>query len=299
MAYAATHVLEGAHGVAGPCIDPRAIKTVRRGGLLFSYVHEEEFSLLYADIFHDEVYRFRSGTPSPVILDCGAHIGLSVLYFKALYPDAEVIAFEPNPNTFGILQRNIEQNAVKGVTLVNAAIADAPGTVEFYVNRDPHFWSWGDAAIKNDWYNLNRWITIAVRATTLDSHLHRRVDFLKLDVEGLEAAVLRQAGEALSAVDQAVVEFHGSSTNPSNSFESVLASLTGHGLRVAVAQAKTFVSASRVRKDPYTLLMYADRNPVRFVRQYKVRPLVKQVRRKIHAIGSRLKGLNSGAVASA
>src|SRR5688572_17057445 len=45
------------------------------------------------EIFVEEVYKFKAESDHPVILDCGANIGLSLVYFKKLYPNAHIIAF--------------------------------------------------------------------------------------------------------------------------------------------------------------------------------------------------------------
>jgi FkbM family methyltransferase len=43
----------------------------------------------------------------PVIIDCGGNIGLSVLYFKYLFPNSVITVFEPSPPVFEILKENI------------------------------------------------------------------------------------------------------------------------------------------------------------------------------------------------
>ena len=49
-------------------------------------------------------YRFVTTKEAPVILDCGANIGLSVIYFKQLYPNSKITAFEPDPDVFKVLK---------------------------------------------------------------------------------------------------------------------------------------------------------------------------------------------------
>ena len=53
------------------------------------------FATIFAEVFLTDVYFFRS-TGRPRIADAGANIGVSVAYFKALYPDCHVLAFEPD-----------------------------------------------------------------------------------------------------------------------------------------------------------------------------------------------------------
>src|SRR5437773_1931564 len=109
------------------------LKTRKIDGISFSFLNEKEFEFLYHEIFKVEEWRFTAKTPSPFIIDCGAHIGISVLYFKKLYPRAKIAAFEPNPDTFKLLELNIRQNNLSDVKLVNAAISNSTEEgIDFY-----------------------------------------------------------------------------------------------------------------------------------------------------------------------
>src|SRR5215203_998957 len=61
------------------------------------------FVASYSEIFKRGIYRFETQSDSPVIIDCGANIGLSVIYFKRLFPAARIIAFEADPSVFDVL----------------------------------------------------------------------------------------------------------------------------------------------------------------------------------------------------
>ena len=60
--------------------------------------------------------------PKPFIIDCGANIGLSVIYLKNLYPDAEIVAFEPDEQNFQLLQKNIASFGFKNVEARKEAV---------------------------------------------------------------------------------------------------------------------------------------------------------------------------------
>src|SRR5262249_62206976 len=66
-------------------------------GERFEVVDAESFLSIYDQIFVREIYRFESSDDAPFIIDGGANIGASVLYFKKLYPKSRIIAFEPDP----------------------------------------------------------------------------------------------------------------------------------------------------------------------------------------------------------
>src|SRR5215208_6816617 len=57
----------------------------------------------YNEIFEREIYRFHPDDTKRTILDCGANIGLSVLFFAINYPNHKIIAFEPDEAIFKVL----------------------------------------------------------------------------------------------------------------------------------------------------------------------------------------------------
>ena len=175
-------------------IPDHAIRTADADGFRVVYAHQEEFDNLCGEIFGDGAYRFDCRRAAPRIVDCGAHIGLSVLYFKRRWPRAQITAFEPSPDTFALLERNVGSNGLADVELVNAAITASGDATSFYVPRDPLFWHWGDAGpVGTTPSTTGRSRSPAVR---LSAYLGWPVDFLKLDIEGLETAVLREADAA-------------------------------------------------------------------------------------------------------
>src|SRR2546423_3692928 len=56
------------------------------------------------ELLVNEIYKFDAERPDPLIIDCGANIGLSVIYFKYLYPRATIVAFEPDQKIFRVLE---------------------------------------------------------------------------------------------------------------------------------------------------------------------------------------------------
>src|SRR5271169_1281292 len=77
-------------------------------GFTINCFRYEYLVVLFEEIFLTGDYFFSTTTSSPNILDCGSNIGMSILYFKNLYPDARILGFEPDPDTFGMLRRNVE-----------------------------------------------------------------------------------------------------------------------------------------------------------------------------------------------
>ena len=74
--------------------------------------------------------RFASDRVDPVIYDVGSNVGITVLYWKQLYPRSRVVAFEPDPHVFDFLVRNC--GAIPNVTLNNVAVWTSDGEMQFH-----------------------------------------------------------------------------------------------------------------------------------------------------------------------
>src|SRR3954465_8757227 len=86
------------------------------------YVDSASFRFMYDELFKKEIFSFKAQTDKPYIIDGGANIGLSVIYFKKLYPGAEIVAFEPDRKVYNILEYNINALNLKNVKLVNKGL---------------------------------------------------------------------------------------------------------------------------------------------------------------------------------
>lgn len=151
------------------------------------------------EIFGKRIYDFVASTSQPVIIDCGANIGLSTIYFKQRYPESEITAFEPDPQIFDALTENIQEFGLSKVALVQKAIFDAETTTKFQKEGGYS----GRLALAGDDENL-----IDVKTARLRDYLLRKVDFLKVDIEGAECRVLKDCAGVLSNVENLFVEYH-------------------------------------------------------------------------------------------
>ena len=151
--------------------------------------HVPSFMSLYIfeEIFLNRAYDGDISVTPRTIIDVGANTGLFVLRAKQLWPNAEIVAVEPEPGNYAELQRTIRTNRLLGVTTVNAAIMPEAGEVILY--RHPRNVG-GHSTVREHSTD-----TITVPAMTLRSLLDRfpdgTCDLLKIDCEGAEDGILR------------------------------------------------------------------------------------------------------------
>ena len=157
------------------------------------------FYMQYKDEFIRRIYHFEAERPDPLIIDGGSQIGMSILYFKRVYPQARVIGFEPDPDTFRILQENVTRNRLHGVTLVNAGLSARSGKMAFVPD--------GSAGGRSGREENG----IEVEARPLSDYLAESVDFMKVNIEGQELPVLQEAEASgkLRNIREMVIEYHG------------------------------------------------------------------------------------------
>lgn len=170
-----------------------------------SYFGDRELLVMIDEIFVKNLYCFQTPAAAPVILDCGSNIGLSVLFFKSLYPDAQITAFEPSARSFELLERNVRENRLSGVSLQNCALVRVPTTVDFFVS-DARPTSLRASVVHERAGGQRQ--TVAGRR--LSEFIDGPVDFMKMDIEGAEEQVFEDlvATGRIALIDQMVVEYH-------------------------------------------------------------------------------------------
>ncbi|RYY67591.1 MAG: FkbM family methyltransferase [Chitinophagaceae bacterium] len=214
--------------------EDRAVKAVSLGAFRLAYRRPYEVLHTYAELFEQGIYAFPSDRPDPLIVDCGANIGISVLYFKTLFPQARIIAFEPDPGNFELLQRNVRDNGLTGVDLRQAAVWNAHDTLRFAQNgsQDSHIVEGAEPA----------GATIEVQAFRLAELLRDHdIDCLKVDVEGAENIILQDCLPYLRRVRYLFVEYHGK-TQETQKLRDLLGIFEAAGLNVYVKMAADPIS---------------------------------------------------------
>ena len=173
---------------------------------------------------HDEALNgFYNGSVSrsetPVILDCGANVGLSSIWFARKYPRAKVIAVEPECDNFRLLTMNT--SAYPNILAVHGAVSDREGQMSLF-NAENECWAWQTQETGGG----------DVKAYTVPSLLHMvpdsRLLIVKIDIEGGEATLFRSNLDWVPETPLIIFEAHDWLFNWRGTFHAVASALTQH-----------------------------------------------------------------------
>ena len=162
------------------------------------------------------------------IIDIGAGLGDFTAYAAQRSPLGRVLAYEPFPESFALLQQNVSLNNLRNVTAQPCAIAAQPGSLALNIGL-------GEAVQHSTTQAGTR--TIDVPALTLRQvfaeHAIDRCDFLKMDIEGGEYAILRGVEpDILRHVQRIALEYHDNT--PAGKHDELVTLLQANGFQVQV-----------------------------------------------------------------
>ncbi|MFH1500708.1 MAG: FkbM family methyltransferase [archaeon] len=122
------------------------------------------------------------------VLDVGAHIGYyTLLLAKLVGKNGKVFSFEPDPENFKVLQKNVKENGYKNVILENKAVSNKNGRVKLFLSKINK----GDTRIYPTFNDKERESEsrYEVDSVRLDTYLKKnlkKIKFFKMDIQGAE-----------------------------------------------------------------------------------------------------------------
>lgn len=158
---------------------------------------------VFYEVLLDRCYRLPRAVPAPrTIVDLGANVGLTTLFYAAEYPGARFVCVEPDPANAVLLRHNV-RSLGSAAAVVEAAAAARPGPVFFRTGAG----TWGGTVTEEED------ATSRIEATTLPElrRLYQldHIDLLKVDIEGSEQALFADCSEWIDAVSTIIIELHG------------------------------------------------------------------------------------------
>jgi len=186
-------------------------------------------SFLIKEKFVDEQYYFKETNLKPVIFDCGSSIGISVLYFKSLYPNSVIYSFEPNPTAFDFLKANVNNNNLTDIHCYNLALSSEKESIELFIPEKNSFIN--AKTLKNDSNQSNK-VTVAAKPLSLFLLHFAEVDLVKIDVEGSELDIIEDLKQEVlkrKIVKKFIIEYHASIYPEKATFDYFLTNFANNG----------------------------------------------------------------------
>jgi FkbM family methyltransferase len=193
----------------------------------FKYHNGLAFYDTYNEVFGSEIYEFKTENNKPIIIDCGSNMGISVLYFSKKYPNAEIVAFEPDESVLPFLEKNIYSQGIKNVELHKKAVWIEETELIFYTDNGL------GGRIGMEYKNQ---VPKVVKAIRLRNLLNKPIDMLKMDIEGSEYTVLKDCENQLHHINHIFVEYH-SFYDEEQHLDNILSILKRQGFRYHLRQS--------------------------------------------------------------
>ena len=181
----------------------------------------------YKEIFCDETYSFKTDKKEPVIVDCGANIGLASLYFKRNYENSKIKAIEADPDISKVLKHNLASNNIHDVEIISKAAWINDDGVSFVKN----------SADAGSVHGVGE--TMSIPSISLKTILEEEqsIDLLKIDIEGAENEVIIDCESVLGSVSNLFIEYHSLTDNEQH-LSTILAVLERVGFRYYIESFK-------------------------------------------------------------
>jgi FkbM family methyltransferase len=157
---------------------------------------------LFKQLLIHEEYEFKSPVEAKFIIDAGANIGLSAVFFARKFPDAVLVAIEPEKENFRLLCDNTA--SYPNIKPINAGLWFKSTTLEVV---DPAVGSTGFMVKETSSGSPNGFKAISVQEI-LQMYDQLYIDLFKIDIEGAEKELLSENSSWLSKSKMIIVELH-------------------------------------------------------------------------------------------
>ncbi len=166
------------------------METFRYQGL--ELIHEDIHYQFLLEVYVLNLYRANLLKKNDVVLDAGSGIGeFTVLASKAIGPGGTVIAIEPDPNDYELLELNIKKNKCENVIPINIGLGRTSGERRMEFRGRSYS------------FTVDNLENILEKAG-----LKKTINFIKMDIEGFETEVLTQSVDMIKNADTIAIELH-------------------------------------------------------------------------------------------
>lgn len=185
-------------------------------------VYGANLPLQFYEIFVCDNYYFESDNNKPLIIDCGSNFGLSLIYFKSLFPNSIIEAYEPNPYVFNYLKDNIKENKMKNITLIPKAITSKKEIKNIIYCQDNLMSSTLSERIHHT-LPFSKTEKLNIQTNSLRCALKGRyIDYLKMDIEGSETEAITSSKDFFLKIKQGFIEYHYDYDTENNNLSEII-----------------------------------------------------------------------------
>jgi FkbM family methyltransferase len=167
--------------------------------------HTEEFNISTAPQFawiRAAYERMLAAGEPPLVVDCGANIGLSALYFASRLPEAKIVGIEPARDNVELARKNTGQNPL--IEIIEAAVHDTAAALEI---TDPGAEKFAYRVRETQARSATSVETVTI-GDVMERYGATRNLIVKVDIEGGESALFRSNIGWLDRTDLLIVETH-------------------------------------------------------------------------------------------
>lgn len=157
--------------------------------------------LVFKKIFIDKEYNFPIIHELTTIIDAGANVGFSAIFFATRFPQAKIIAVEPEPSNYELLLKNI--HPYPNIYPVQGAVSNKRGKFKI-TNKDADNWNF-QFEDSNGSDGEGEFYTIT---DLMEKFGMEKIDFLKIDIEGGEEMLFQDNYEWLEKTQSLSIELH-------------------------------------------------------------------------------------------
>jgi len=194
--------------VKNPKSTIRKVKLDRNGTSVWLRTFTSDVETYY-QVFVKEEYSYLPAEPPRFLIDAGANIGLTSVYFSRKFPSARIIAIEPESTNVEMLKKNVQ--FLQNIEVVQAALVGVTGVADVFDAENGH---WGFRAFSGGSIQQKQDLKIIdhVEGITVEDVCQRFgigvVDLLKLDIEGAEQEVMSNSENWIGQVQVIAAELH-------------------------------------------------------------------------------------------
>lgn len=156
------------------------------------YIKNGSDAAMFTEVFYDKEYRLPPPVNPKKILDLGANVGFASLYFSLNYPDAQIVAIEPDPNNLKTLELNLSNRS--NIRIIPSAIDVVAGNRDLYIQEG--------IGMSSSFFSFPQAQKVTVSSTTVKKVLSdmnwNKADLIKFDIEGAEWELFQDSPDKLA-----------------------------------------------------------------------------------------------------